>query len=93
MSEMILQDKPIPAVLARSVYGADSGGFSNNIPVTAIVERNVYSEEGRNIIIPAGLMSRIVSEIRKFGLCLGGRRQLRDRRSYDIIKRKKAGNA
>lgn len=59
MSEMILEDKPIPAVLARSVYAAE--GFSSNIPVTAIVERNVYAEEGRNIIIPAG--SRVIGSL------------------------------
>lgn len=52
MSEMILEDKPIPAVLARSVYASEN--FSQNIPVTAIVERNIYAEDGRNIIIPAG---------------------------------------
>lgn len=55
MSEMILADKPIPAVLARSI---DS---NNPTPVTAVVERNVYAEEGRNIIIPAG--SRIIGEL------------------------------
>ncbi len=59
MSQMILQDKPIPAVLARSVYASE--GFSDNIPVTAIVERNVYAEEGRNIIIPAG--SRVIGQM------------------------------
>ena len=48
MSEMILADKPIPAVIARSI---DS---NNPTPVTAFVERNVYAEEGRNVIIPAG---------------------------------------
>jgi len=51
MSEMILADKPIPAVLARTIM--DSGGASN-VPVTAIVERNVYAEDGRNVVIPAG---------------------------------------
>jgi len=55
MSEMILADKPIPAVLARSI---DS---SNPTPVTAFVERNVYSEEGRNILIPAG--SRFIGSL------------------------------
>lgn len=55
MSEMILADKPIPAVLARSI---DS---NNPTPVTAIVERNVYAEEGRNILIPAG--SRILGTL------------------------------
>ena len=55
MSEMILSDKPIPAVLARSI---DS---NNPTPVTAFVERNVYAEEGRNILIPAG--SRFIGEL------------------------------
>lgn len=59
MSEMILEDKPIPAVLARSVYASD--GLGSGIPVTAIVERNVYAEEGRNIVIPAG--SRVIGEV------------------------------
>ena len=48
LSEMIFADKPIPAVIARSI---DS---NNPTPVTAYVERNIYAEEGRNIIIPAG---------------------------------------
>lgn len=51
MSEMILADKPIPAVLARTIMSSDG---ADDVPVTAIVERNVYAEEGRNIIIPAG---------------------------------------
>ena len=59
MSDMILEDKPIPAVLARSVYASE--GFGSNIPVTAIVERNVYAEEGRNILIPAG--SRVIGSL------------------------------
>lgn len=59
MSYMILQDKPIPAVLSRSVYASD--GLGDGVPVTAIVERNIYSEEGRNIIIPAG--SRVIGSM------------------------------
>lgn len=59
MSEMILQDKGIPAVLARSIYASD--GLSSDIPITAIVERNVFAEEGRNIIIPAG--SRVIGKV------------------------------
>lgn len=55
LSEMILADKPIPAVLSRSI---DS---SNPTPVTAYVERNVYAEVGRNIIIPAG--SRVIGNL------------------------------
>ncbi len=57
MSEMILADKPIPAVLARTIMDSGTAG---NIPVTAIVERNVYAEDGRNIVIPAG--SRVMGE-------------------------------
>ena len=52
MSNMITGDKPIPAVLARSIVSLGSA------PVTAIVERNVYADSGRNVIIPAG--SRII---------------------------------
>ncbi len=59
MSEMILEDKGIPAVMARSVYASD--GMGENIPLTAIVERNVFAEEGRNIIIPAG--SRVIGSL------------------------------
>ncbi len=56
MSRMILQDKAIPAVLVRSV---DSR--YKDVPVTAIVERHIYSEQGRNIIIPAG--SRVIGKM------------------------------
>ncbi len=49
MTRMILKDKPIPAVLVRSI---DSRYPS--VPASAIVERNVYAEDGRNIVIPAG---------------------------------------
>ncbi len=68
MSQMILEDKPIPAVLARSVYASE--GFSQNIPVTAIVERNIYAEDGRNIIIPAG--SRAIGAVSGGGANSGG---------------------
>lgn len=52
MSNMITADKPIPAVLARSLISL------GDAPITAIVERNVYGDAGRNVIIPAG--SRII---------------------------------
>lgn len=68
MSQMILQDKPIPAVLARSVYASD--GLGENIPITAIVERNIYAEEGRNIVIPAG--SRVIGSLGGEGSTGGG---------------------
>ncbi len=49
MSRVILQGRAIPAVLARSIdtRNADSNAL-------AIVETNIYAEEGRNILIPAG---------------------------------------
>ena len=53
MSRMILKDKAIPAVLVHSV----DSRFGNT-PVTAIVERHIYAEQGRRIIIPAG--SRLI---------------------------------
>ena len=53
MSRMILKDKAIPVVLAHSV---DSR--FGDVPVTAIVERHIYAERGRRIIIPAG--SRLI---------------------------------
>ena len=52
MSEMIFSDKPIPAVIARAI------DTNNPAPITAYVERNVYAEEGRNVIIPSG--SRLI---------------------------------
>lgn len=56
MTNMILKDKAIPAVLVRSI---DSR--YKDVPATAIVERHIYSEEGRNIIIPAG--SRLIGKM------------------------------
>ncbi|MBR6412462.1 MAG: hypothetical protein IKS41_04810 [Alphaproteobacteria bacterium] len=53
MSRMILKDKAIPCVL---VHAVDSRFGS--VPVTAIVERHIYAEQGRRIIIPAG--SRLI---------------------------------
>lgn len=52
MDNMITGDKPIPAVLARSLISLGEA------PITAIVERNIYGDSGRNVIIPAG--SRII---------------------------------
>ncbi len=60
MSEMILADKPIPAVLSRTIMSG-----AENVPVTAIVERNVYAEVGRNIVIPAG--SRVMGSMSGIG--------------------------
>ncbi len=56
MSRMILKDKAIPAVLVHSLDSRYP-----NVPATAIVERHIYSESGRNIIIPAG--SRLIGRM------------------------------
>lgn len=53
MSRVILKDKAIPAVLVRSIDSRYP-----DVPVTAIVERHIYAEQGRNILIPAG--SRLI---------------------------------
>ena len=55
MSHVILKGKAIPAVLARSIDSRYS-----SVPAIAIVETNVYGEEGRNILIPAG--SRLIGQ-------------------------------
>ena len=57
MSMMMLADKPIPAVIARPIYTE----AEDQPPITAYVERNVYTEDGRNIIIPAG--SHVIGEL------------------------------
>ncbi len=55
MSRMILKDKAIPAVLVHSVDTRNTDPSA-----TAIVERHIYSESGRNILIPAG--SRLIGQ-------------------------------
>lgn len=56
MSRVLLADKAVPAVLVRSVDSRYP-----DVPVTAIVERHIYAEAGRNILIPAG--SRLIGEL------------------------------
>ncbi|MBP5161236.1 MAG: TrbI/VirB10 family protein [Alphaproteobacteria bacterium] len=60
MDRMIMKDKAIPAVLQRSI---DSRNV--NVPITAVVERHIYAEDGRNIIIPAG--SRLLGKAESGG--------------------------
>lgn len=59
MNNMITADKPIPAVLARSLISLGS------TPITAIVERNIYGDSGRNVVIPAG--SRVIGGLQEIG--------------------------
>ena len=56
MSRVLLADKAVPAVLVRSIDSRYP-----DVPVTAIVERHIYAEAGRNILIPAG--SRLIGKL------------------------------
>jgi hypothetical protein len=67
---ILRQFKPIPATIVSevradpSVYGYDKGGNklddqkkkNHSIPVRATVDRNVFSDDGRTIIIPTGTL-------------------------------------
>ena len=52
---LLRQYKPIPATIVSDVR-ADAEALKNGVPVRATVDRNVYSDSGRNIIIPTGTM-------------------------------------
>ena len=65
---ILRQFKPIPATIVSevradpSVYGYDKSGnplkdgVNHSIPVRATVDRNVYSDDGRTIILPTGTL-------------------------------------
>lgn len=65
---ILRQFKPIPATIVSevradpSVYGYDKSGKplegaeNHSIPVRATVDRNVYSDDGRTIILPTGTL-------------------------------------
>jgi len=65
---ILRQFKPIPATIVSevradpSVYGCDKSGKNcdpnknHSIPVRATVDRNVFSDDGRTIIIPTGTL-------------------------------------
>ncbi len=53
---LLRQFKPIPATIVSEVR-ADPEALRNSfLPVRATVDRNVYSDSGRNVIIPAGTL-------------------------------------
>ncbi|MBR2412383.1 MAG: TrbI/VirB10 family protein [Alphaproteobacteria bacterium] len=53
---ILRQYKPIPATIVSEVR-ADPEALENSfLPVRATVDRNVYSDAGRNVIIPAGTL-------------------------------------
>lgn len=61
---ILRQFKPIPATIVSevradpSIYGCDGNGNceGGGIPVRATVDRNVYSDNGRTIILPTGTL-------------------------------------
>lgn len=52
---LLRQYKPIPATIVSDVR-ADAEALEHGVPVRATVDRNVYSDSGRNVIIPTGTM-------------------------------------
>ena len=52
---LLRQYKPIPATIVSDVR-ADAEALERGVPVRATVDRNVYSDSGRNVIIPTGTM-------------------------------------
>lgn len=62
---ILRQFKPIPATIVSDVRADPEALRNNRLPVRATVDRNVYSDNGRNIIIPAGtlLMGYVTGEL------------------------------
>lgn len=52
---LLRQYKPIPATIVSEVR-ADASALEIGVPVRATVDRNVYSDSGRNVIIPTGTL-------------------------------------
>ena len=53
---ILRQFKPIPATIVSDVRADPEALANNRLPVRATVDRNVYSDNGRNIIIPTGTL-------------------------------------
>ena len=52
---VLRQYKPIPATIVSDIQ-ADKAMLEGGLPVRATVDRNVYSDNGRTVIIPTGTM-------------------------------------
>lgn len=63
-SFVLRQYKPIPATIVSDVQ-ADSKLLESGLPVRATVDRNVYSDNGRTVIIPTGtlMLGKVVGEL------------------------------
>ena len=53
---LLRQYKPIPATIVSDVRADPEALANNHLPVRATVDRNVYSDNGRNVIIPTGTL-------------------------------------
>lgn len=53
---VLRQFKPIPATIVSDVRADPEALKNNRLPVRATVDRNVYSDNGRNVIIPTGTL-------------------------------------
>lgn len=52
---ILRQYKPIPATIVSEIL-ADRAALEQGLPVRATVDRNVYSDDGRTVIIPTGTL-------------------------------------
>ncbi|MBO4480542.1 MAG: hypothetical protein J5742_02865 [Alphaproteobacteria bacterium] len=61
---VLRQYKPIPATIVSDIQ-ADAKLLQSGLPVRATVDRNVYSDNGRTVIIPTGtlMLGRVVGEL------------------------------
>ncbi len=61
---ILRQYKPIPATIVSDIR-ADIDALSRGVPVRATVDRNVYSDNGRTVILPAGtlLLGYVTGEV------------------------------
>ncbi len=53
---LLRQYKPIPATIVSDVRADPEALANSHLPVRATVDRNVYSDNGRNVIIPTGTL-------------------------------------
>jgi type IV secretory pathway VirB10-like protein len=63
-SFVLRQYKPIPATIVSDIQ-ADATMLAEGLPVRATVDRNVYSDNGRTVIIPTGtlMLGRVVGNL------------------------------
>ncbi len=55
-SFILRQYKPIPATIVSEIRADPEALANNTLPVRATVDRNVYADNGRTVIIPAGTL-------------------------------------